>query len=171
MLQFILKLITLIIPVLCACPPNSTVSPSGVCYALYNNSLDWFHAEAACIKEGGNLANIPDAFTNSFISSYAKSILGFQNYWVGGLADSSGNYSYWEWIDYKSFKYTNWAPGQPVYTTPDYCLIQNPADGQWSAVTCDHREPYMCEFSNSSSLCPPSWLHTTAFGGENASDL
>uniref|UniRef100_A0A914CXB0 C-type lectin domain-containing protein n=1 Tax=Acrobeloides nanus TaxID=290746 RepID=A0A914CXB0_9BILA len=100
------------------------------------------------------------------ILRYAKSILGVQNYWIGGLADSTGNYSYWEWIDYKSFKYTNWALDQPVYTTPDYCLIQNPANGQWSAVTCDHRKPYMCEFSNSSSLCPPSWLHTTAFGGE-----
>lgn len=98
---------------MCACPPNvnGTVSSNGVCYALYNNSLDWFHAEAACAGEGGNLANIPDAFTNSFISSYAKSILGFQSYWIGGLADSTGNYSYWEWIDYKSFKYTNWAPG------------------------------------------------------------
>lgn len=96
-----------------ACPSDGITDNEGVCYKSFNISLNWYAAEAACAKDGGHLASIPDTFTNAFVSSYANSLLGYENYWIGGLAnfDQYQNISFWEWIDYGSFKYTNWAPG------------------------------------------------------------
>lgn len=98
------------------CPPNSNVSSSGTCYKAFNQSLAWFDADAACVKDGGHLANIPDVFTNSFIASVAKGTFGVNDYWIGGFGfqNANQNVTFWQWIDYNSFKYTNWAKGKFV---------------------------------------------------------
>uniref|UniRef100_A0A914E7J5 C-type lectin domain-containing protein n=1 Tax=Acrobeloides nanus TaxID=290746 RepID=A0A914E7J5_9BILA len=95
-------------------------------------------------------------------------MLGYENYWIGGMAnfDQYQNISFWEWIDYGSFKYTNWAPAQPIKTDPSQCLAQNAGNSQWYAVDCGSQKNYICEYSNSSKMsCPsPDWIHITAFG-------
>uniref|UniRef100_A0A914E3U0 C-type lectin domain-containing protein n=1 Tax=Acrobeloides nanus TaxID=290746 RepID=A0A914E3U0_9BILA len=158
-LLFCVSFFTLFISTFANCRPNGTLY-NDICYVAYSNQRNFYDAEAHCAQQGGHLAAIHDAFTNKFLADLAKPIVGIENYWIGGYYFNNLNTynAFWTWVDYESFEYTNWGPGQPLYNSSSYCIVQIPLSGKWGVVECTVGKPYVCEYTNASQSCPnPGW--------------
>uniref|UniRef100_A0A914D3F0 C-type lectin domain-containing protein n=1 Tax=Acrobeloides nanus TaxID=290746 RepID=A0A914D3F0_9BILA len=155
------------------CPPANVLN--GICYHIFNDyySRGWFDAEAFCANDGGQLGNIKDAFINNFVAKIANNGFTYADYWIGGLVDidKATNRTVWKWIDYNSFNYTNWDSSYSNKSYVGQCLTQNLYTGKWSTSGCDEQKNFVCEYANTSQLCP-NWdsmyfiTHVTAFGNK-----
>jgi uncharacterized repeat protein (TIGR02543 family) len=142
--------------------PDDAVYFNGHSYKLYDNSITWTEAKAACEALGGHLATITTSEEQQFIVS----ILGFGSkraYWLGATdAEQEGN---WKWITGEDWSYTNWDSGnrQPDNDSDeDYLQIYNPpmlysnaAAYKWNDQSNNNRNysglsvvGYICEWDN-----------------------
>src|SRR5688572_7307487 len=72
------------------CPTGYTAGPDAVaCYKVSDALATWGDGEKACALDGGHLASIPDAFTNSFlVNLFRGSSLAQANWdwaYIGGI--------------------------------------------------------------------------------------
>lgn len=50
------------------CPQNAIKSNDGkTCFSFHTNAIDFYGAESSCVSQGGHLAFVDSAFTNSFL--------------------------------------------------------------------------------------------------------
>lgn len=98
-----------ILPSSCDCPTDWKQGPTGLCYKPFNQNLVWYNAEATCYQNGGHLASIQDAFTNSYLAGLAQQAFSLDTFWLGATTNFLGNA--WAWSDFQGFTYTNWASG------------------------------------------------------------
>lgn len=105
-----------------ACPNGWVVGPSNnYCYKAVNNATYWVDADYNCILQGGHLASVSDAFTNSFLNSEAKKAFGNGNateFWLGSTTMIQDGQ--WSWSDGNEASYMNWASGKSGTKLRDY---------------------------------------------------
>ena len=103
---------------------------NGHTYAVYDQSISWTSASAACEYARGHLATVQDEEEEEFI----KSIVGNKAfYWLGGYKDDNDN---WRWVTDESWEYTDWSPGQPdnysaIDEAPQGFLVYSTAFDSW----------------------------------------
>uniref|UniRef100_A0A914DHT2 C-type lectin domain-containing protein n=1 Tax=Acrobeloides nanus TaxID=290746 RepID=A0A914DHT2_9BILA len=108
------------------CPVGSIegIDPT-VCYIFHGAPTDFTSAQAQCVQDGGNLASIPNAFINSFVSKTVMNLLADSNNptWIGGTTSGSG---------------------QPAN---GYCITITPwmISSNWWTKECKTKLPYVCE--------------------------
>ncbi|XP_068091671.1 macrophage mannose receptor 1-like isoform X2 [Hyperolius riggenbachi] len=93
--------------------PSEWLAFRNKCYRLYgeeyDNAVDWQSARSACMNEGGNLASIPDAVTQAFLTYNVKSLKS--DVWIG-MNDVNSEHKFL-WTDQTGVYFTNWAKGHP----------------------------------------------------------
>jgi hypothetical protein len=106
----------------------------------------WTNAQSTCVSNGGNLASIPDAATNTFIKNAVITSISI------GFTDqvTEGNFL---WIDGSPVTYTNWNAGEPNNSgNEDYVQIYN--TGVWNDVNAAATSPFMLQLRPASSNSP-----------------
>ena len=98
--------------VLSDCPSGSVQSLNGNCYQLVFTPRTWYQAESDCVANGGHLASITNAFTNSYLLQLGDKFFNSNDYWIGGTSNFLGGN--WSWSDYKPFGYINWVFGKDI---------------------------------------------------------
>ncbi|XP_038058604.1 lymphocyte antigen 75-like [Patiria miniata] len=128
------------------CPKDWFKVENG-CYQIRNNQSMWNVSRADCRKEeGGDLAAIHSALTQTFITSMMKG--GADDLWIGyRTLDAKEGWGY-HWVDQSDIWYINWAKQRPnVYWEPGYCVtltIDNELPGRWVDVSCSEKHGYVC---------------------------
>ena len=90
---------------------EDAVKYDGHYYKLFNDSMLWSHAKAACEKQNGHLATITSQGEQDFIVSLIEGYGKKYNYWLGGTDEAREGY--WEWITGEAWTYSNWRKNQP----------------------------------------------------------
>lgn len=78
------------------------------CFRYHEIATTWYEAEDICVRLGGHLASVENAFANAFLSDSWN--FGNSGYWLGGSYGVSTSRK-WTWTDGKPFAFVNWAKG------------------------------------------------------------
>jgi len=109
-----------------------------LCYKKfqYNRQISWPLAQAHCRRQGGDLAVIPDAATNKFVSDVAD---GHRS-WIGAFRLGWGkHYGQFAWVDgtmmgaYHNFESTDNARNNELCVTINF---YNNDNGKWNDYDC-----------------------------------
>ncbi|XP_062868150.1 macrophage mannose receptor 1 [Trichomycterus rosablanca] len=141
-------------------PPTSSPCPSGYttwyknCYKLVESPKPWEEAQAACVKEGGNLASVDMSYEQAFITGVVQQ--GKTEAWIGlRRKGDSGSY---QWSDGWPIFYTHWGPGEPSNHADEGCVSMHGRShfiqGTWNDTDCKVAKPYICKISHES--IPPT---------------
>lgn len=109
-------------------------------YRVFDTSMTWTEAKAACEEIGGHLATISSNEEQDYVQQLIKSTKK-ENIWIGGCFSAANNS--WSWVDNTEWNYTNWDVTQPDNYTGDefYLRIKNrdrvydtweAYDGKWN---------------------------------------
>ncbi|KAK6037825.1 lectin C-type domain protein [Cooperia oncophora] len=124
--------------------------------AYYDSSTSYYYfgtpaqmmtfsdAESECMKLGGHLPSISNAYENAAVQSAASKILkgpgtggkvmlGYSNLMMSGFTWSDGNPS----------TYHNWAPGEPVVVVPGVAWMDI-LMGQWNTAAPTAASNFLC---------------------------
>jgi len=126
--------------------PTATTTYNGSKYLLFDNTMSWKDAKAACELMGGHLATITsqgeqDAINNLLLSGTKI------NYYIGATDEASkGTFN---WVTGEPFNYTNWNTNQPdnYLGIEDYLMVYNQASivGKWNDVSNNNGIGFICE--------------------------
>jgi hypothetical protein len=122
-------------------------------YFLSKEVADWLTAEIVCEKNHGHLVTITSKEENDMVKKART--MAPKDVWIG-LKDQwdpdrkkKVDLKWTEWVNHEKTTYTNWASGQPDFTSPDgawdikqFCMMLS--TGKWS----DERQmskPYVLE--------------------------
>lgn len=111
-------------------------------YQVFDDSMTWTEAKAACEEAGGHLATINSSEEQDYIQQLIKSTKK-DNIWIGGNFSAANNS--WSWVDNTEWDYTNWDASQPDNFTGDeyYLRIKHrdrvyedweAYDGKWNDI-------------------------------------
>ena len=118
----------------------------GHTYALYNTSLIWDEAEAACEAAGGTLAVITSAGEQNYVSKKLNGEYAL----LGGIYDAASDK--WSWVNGQGWKKTFFSPDAWL---PDetFCRLAMNWDNSWQVVTADSRDySLLCEWNEEKDL-------------------
>ncbi|KAK5617685.1 hypothetical protein CRENBAI_001663 [Crenichthys baileyi] len=139
-------------------PPPPTKSPCPAdyiswyqnCYKLVEDPATWDAAQAACEKQGGNLASIDMSYDQAFVAGVV--LQGKGDAWIGLRRKEDGSYT---WTDNWPVFFTEWGPGEPSNINDEGCVSMHASiwfHGTWNDTKCDQAKPYICKIS---SVKPP----------------
>ncbi|MEQ2275125.1 hypothetical protein XENORESO_021066 [Xenotaenia resolanae] len=139
-------------------PPPPTKSPCPAdyiswyqnCYKLVEDPATWDAAQAACEKQGGNLASIDMSYDQAFVAGVV--LQGKADAWIGLRRKEEGSYM---WTDNWPVFFTAWGPGEPSNIKDEGCVSMHASiwfHGTWNDTKCDQAKPYICKIS---SVKPP----------------
>ena len=79
-------------------------------YQVISSEMTWTQAYNHCMNSGGHLATLTSSSENDYV--YNKLVKPINHYcWLGGTdIKTEGD---WRWITGETWKYTNWASGEP----------------------------------------------------------
>uniref|UniRef100_A0AC34FT57 C-type lectin domain-containing protein n=1 Tax=Panagrolaimus sp. ES5 TaxID=591445 RepID=A0AC34FT57_9BILA len=113
------------------------------------NETGFAKAETICVRNGGHLVSIHDAFINDIITQYAP---GFfknntsSNFWIG--ANSIETKNDWQWSDESVFDFNDWGKSEPQNSSDLYCTSASMLEGYWKAEDCFTLKPFVCGILN-----------------------
>lgn len=121
---------------------------TGACYMLFQESLSWDQAQAACAQLGGHLATATSQLENSLASQIVPAS---DDIWLG--ASDTGSEGDFAWVTLEPFAFTHWRRGEPNDGGDDGedCAIlegDNNLPGLgclWDDRPCEDGHPYLCE--------------------------
>ena len=112
------------------------------CYLwVTNQTKSWSDAENFCQNEGGHLVSV----TNEGVNDYMLIRVGQRQVWIG--ANDQRQEGTWEWTDSSTFKFTDWAPGQPGKERSENCAeFYNTNEYQrgWNDLDCEASLNFVC---------------------------
>uniref|UniRef100_A0AC34RLC9 C-type lectin domain-containing protein n=1 Tax=Panagrolaimus sp. JU765 TaxID=591449 RepID=A0AC34RLC9_9BILA len=123
--------------------------------------MDFFGAESECDLQGGHLAYIDSAFTNTAVGKYARNI-SWDQYWIGATVTkqtmNDANVGIWTWIGTDRYvKFSDWYPGEP--NSNNYCAVGKTSDFTWISTNCAVTRPFVCSIPVKMSSCDDGWVH------------
>ena len=120
------------------------------CYKTVIATKAWNEAENDCVNRGAHLASIHSPEEITFVSMLHDQNNPYLS-WIGGLRDGKGSF---KWQDGSTFKYENWALGQPDNDGGNEdCIYFFSDPGQvyhekWNDIECSYNiliEGYVCK--------------------------
>ncbi|KAK2888177.1 uncharacterized protein [Channa argus] len=132
-------------------PPTQSPCPAGYiswyhnCYKLVEESATWDEAQAACVKQGGNLASIDMSYDQAFVAGVV--LHGKGDAWIGLKRKDDGSYA---WTDGWPVFFTEWGPGEPTNYKNEGCVSMHASrvfHGTWNDTKCDLNKHYICKIS------------------------
>ncbi|CAJ1070748.1 macrophage mannose receptor 1 [Xyrichtys novacula] len=132
--------------------PDGYISWYANCYKLVEEKATWDAAQAACVKEGGNLASIDMSYDQAFVAGVV--LQGREDAWIGLRRKDNGSYT---WTDGWPVFFTQWGPGEPSNIKDEGCVSMHGArafHGTWNDTKCDVAKNYICKIS--SDTPPPT---------------
>jgi len=125
-----------------------------LCYKKFqsNRKISWPGAQANCRRYGGDLAVIPDASTNKFVSDVSD---GHRS-WIGASRIGGGkHYGQFAWVDGRMMGYHNFEFfGFDNHGGNEFCVTinwNNNNNGKWNDYDCWSSNPrypvrnYVCQ--------------------------
>lgn len=110
-------------------------------------SQTWTAAQTTCQNNGGNLATVPDAATNTFLNTHATAgcFIGYTDQVTEGT---------FLWADGSPTTYTNWNAGEPNNSgNEDYTTLQVPS-ATWNDINGTVTAPFILQLRPASSNSP-----------------
>uniref|UniRef100_A0AC34G6B4 C-type lectin domain-containing protein n=1 Tax=Panagrolaimus sp. ES5 TaxID=591445 RepID=A0AC34G6B4_9BILA len=101
--------------------PNGSLEWKSNCYIFHPTETGFATAETICVKNGGHLVSIHDAFLNNLIG------------------------------DGSTFDFNDWNKGEPKKTSDSNCASASTTDGYWNTKSCFNRLPFVCGIFNQST--------------------
>eukprot|EP01006_Ploeotia_vitrea_P036981 TRINITY_DN66079_c7_g6_i1.p1 TRINITY_DN66079_c7_g6~~TRINITY_DN66079_c7_g6_i1.p1 ORF type:complete len:1628 (+),score=368.58 TRINITY_DN66079_c7_g6_i1:23-4906(+) len=137
-------------PTACGKPANPTKwTQNGNMMYIYNpNKMSYYRAKTWCGNQGGNLAAIHSAASNTFLKG-----LGSANAWFGAMKYSRTGK--WAFSDGSTWDYgktpgsTPWATNQPASNGPCASLNTN---GMWYSYSCSTAMPFYCQKATGTNM-------------------
>ncbi|KAJ7986772.1 hypothetical protein DPEC_G00331850 [Dallia pectoralis] len=134
------------------------------CYKLVEDPKTWNAAQAACEKDGGNLASIDMSYDQAFVAGAV--LQGKTDAWIGLRRTDKSTF---QWIDGWPVFFTHWGPGEPSNHQAVGCVTMHGNrffHGTWNDTDCNSAKPYICKISSEpppptpapgDGQCPPDW--------------
>uniref|UniRef100_A0A914QYK5 C-type lectin domain-containing protein n=1 Tax=Panagrolaimus davidi TaxID=227884 RepID=A0A914QYK5_9BILA len=119
--------------------PNGTLEWQGSCFFFETNATGFAAAEENCVKIGGHLVSIHDAFTDALLAR--------------------GN---WSWMDGTLMDFTDWASEEPKNVTGNNCATLSQIDGFWRSDNCFKSKPFICKIEKTEPSTTTLKTTTTA---------
>lgn len=134
--------------------PADAVEYNGHSYMLYDVSLTWQEAEAACEILGGHLATVTSAEENAVIIELIQT--GSKYYWLDAI--DTGEEGVWKWITGEDWSYENWISGQPddssdTDSAAEYYLTVERAKAGWNDLQAGGDSSGNNTLENSGYIC------------------
>lgn len=120
------------------CPDDDfhrTDPMTGNCYTRTDfPSLGWPAAEQTCVNAGSHLMTLTSAAERSLMADWAS--------WIG-LSELRLE-GEWAWVTGEAFRYTSWAPDEPIGAT-EHCVHELLDQAGWNNLDCSIEQIYACE--------------------------
>ncbi|XP_064595387.1 macrophage mannose receptor 1-like isoform X2 [Liolophura sinensis] len=129
------------------------IAYGNTCFEFNQKRANWGQARSTCLREGGDLAIVPDLATQGFINGNIKI-----ESWIG-LNDRFKEKTFIWNNDNKttSIAFKNWASGQPDHKKDQDCVtVQTAANvrGKWRDNKCNGKWGYICQ---KPATCGKNW--------------
>ncbi|ELT87525.1 hypothetical protein CAPTEDRAFT_92673 [Capitella teleta] len=113
---------------------------AGNCLLINHEVLTWHDARSHCLGLGGDLASIPGAIDQTYISAMVMDTSS--SFWVGGsnVDKSSG----WKWSDGSAFAHFYWNENQPS-DHEDSCVEFVADNSRWNDGSCVDLRASICK--------------------------
>jgi hypothetical protein len=138
--------------------PNGTVGlvNAPMCYKVMNKTVVWVEAEENCVKLGGHLATVPDAFTNGLLVAEVQLKIGIVDFYIGLNNYQDPKNCAGQWADgqaftgYSNFQSKDFHSKNIFYNTHSldnnkpgcfespFCTAIDVFDGTWHVEYCTH---------------------------------
>lgn len=144
----------------------------GNCYEFISDRRTWQDAQSLCSDNNStfnfsNLVSVSDLQEFAFITSVAKSIVGFEKFWIGlNDNDTTGTF---KWSDQYPETFVRWGRGEPKRSKTKSCVrmtLDDDRGADWALESCDISLYFVCKKSNDpptkhdikNGTCPPKWF-------------
>jgi cysteine-rich repeat protein len=118
-------------------------SPTGRCYWIGTDKVDWVTAEAECVEWNGHLASIQSSGEQSFVVGGALAVAAYDP-WIG-LSDGFAEGTY-AWTNMEPYDFSAWAAGQPNESEIEDCVLLVFATAWlWHDADCAAQRAFACE--------------------------
>ena len=101
---------------------------NGHYYKVFNDSMNWFDADARCKKIGGYLVTVSSIDEQAAIQSMLFRRGNKNYYWTGGFKVSDQ----WQWNTHEKFEYTNWGRHEPNNEFGNEFILIMFRSGRWA---------------------------------------
>uniref|UniRef100_A0AC34PWY4 C-type lectin domain-containing protein n=1 Tax=Panagrolaimus sp. JU765 TaxID=591449 RepID=A0AC34PWY4_9BILA len=124
---------------------------------------DYERAENECIYNGGHLAYVDSAFSNSYILESVKNLTS-SDFWIGAKRYkepmNAAVSNIWIWTDQnRIISFSDWGLNEPSEGRD--CGVMSTTDGSWYSSSCSSKRPYVCSFPTTKSYCDEGWTQFT----------
>ena len=150
--------------------PDDAVEYNGHYYMLYDESLTWEEAAAACEALGGYLATITSEEENEFITTLLNTGDKYC-YWLGGTDENEEGV--WSWLTGEDWSYENWNSGEPTNhsdtddTSEDYLTILK-SNSKWNDLRNNGDSSGNCVLEQIGYIC--EWDSTNDTDSDDTGD-
>ncbi|KAK3600297.1 hypothetical protein CHS0354_027140 [Potamilus streckersoni] len=115
------------------------------CFRIFRLHLDWYAAQAFCVKRNGRLAVVDTTEKQYFLETALRTLdidEDSSEFWIG--ASSNGNSL--QWITGGAVVNARWPPGVGVGIHGYYCLaLSTHYNFMWTELHCSSSAYFICE--------------------------
>uniref|UniRef100_A0AAY4A3Z7 Macrophage mannose receptor 1 n=1 Tax=Denticeps clupeoides TaxID=299321 RepID=A0AAY4A3Z7_9TELE len=122
------------------CPDETWVPFRHHCYLFEQNGKSWSMASTECNTRSASLLSIQDTQESDFIKEAIQMFEDTEtSFWISLYKNHREQ---WNWLDGSVLDYTNWGPGEPVFSSYGHIFTSN---GMWGTSREYSRKPFICK--------------------------
>ena len=140
----------------------------GSTYKFFKTPVTWYEAKLLCERMGGHLVTV----TSTGEMNFVKGLIGSVDAWAGGTDRKKEGT--WKWVTNESFKYTNWASGEPndykqdEEGEEDFLVITSTS--VWNDLGGYYTLPFICEIDPEPEPVDPAACRVFGFCSYSGKD-
>ncbi|CAJ0943242.1 unnamed protein product, partial [Mesorhabditis belari] len=142
------------------CPPGTSEIPGqNICIDVHTEKDTYDQAANVCLRKGGDLVRIENAFINSFLVAIEQNALDGNSALIGLHRGTNG---IWTYSDGSPLVYQNWASGEP--SAGKDCALLDPSTSKWKTdfdpLDPNEQPPFVTRnFTTAERLCREMGAH------------
>ncbi|XP_073827071.1 lectin subunit alpha-like [Musca autumnalis] len=108
-------------------------------------SVNWYQAWEECLNKNMTLITIDSYNKQKYVDNLIDMFYASKfSYWLAAHDNAVAKRHVWATTG-KPMYFTNWAKGQPTYSTNYHCIYSSSNDGQWYDTICTNTQYFICE--------------------------